>query len=90
MARLSGRAILAATGTEDMALEGEGQHGVYTYALLEGLQKADRNHNGTVEVGELADYVEDLVPEITRKKWHYEQTPYKELQGASFAISATR
>ena len=46
-----------------MALEGEGGHGVFTFALLEGLRGAgDRNKNGKIEVGELADYIEETMP----------------------------
>ncbi len=32
--------------------------------------KADRNDNRSVEVRELADYVEELLPQITRKRGH--------------------
>jgi WD40 repeat protein len=87
MARISGRAVLAAAGSEQMALEGEQGHGVFTYALLQGLRKADRNRNSMVEVGELADFVEELVPDITRKRWGYEQIPFRDLQGATFPVA---
>ena len=46
LSRISGRAMMAASGSEQMALEGEKDHGVFTYALLEGLQKADRTRMG--------------------------------------------
>jgi uncharacterized caspase-like protein len=78
--------MIAATADEKMAIEGEGGHGAFTYALLEGLRgKADRNANGTVEVRELADFVEELLPTLTRK-WGYEQFPFSATEGASFAL----
>ncbi|WP_254899358.1 caspase family protein [Methylomagnum ishizawai] len=87
LATLSGRAILAAAAEDKMALEGEGGHGVFTYALLEGLGGvADRDGNGTIEVGELADYVQDRVQEITLRKWSERQVPLRELNGASFPV----
>ena len=86
LSRLTGRAMIAATADEKMAIEGEGGHGAFTYALLEGLRgKADRNNNGTVEVRELADYVEELLPQITRK-WGYEQFPFSSTEGSSFTL----
>ena len=61
-------------------------HGAFTFALLEGLSgKADRNGNGTVEVRELADYVEERLPEISRK-WGYEQFPFSATEGSSFTL----
>ena len=86
LSRLTGRAMIAATADDKMAIEGEGGHGAFTCALLEGLSgKADRNGNGTVEVRELADYVEERLPEITRK-WGYEQFPFSATEGNSFTL----
>ena len=86
LSRLTGRAMIAATADEKVALEGEGGHGAFTFALLEGLRgKADRNGNGTVEVRELADYVEERLPQITCK-WGYEQFPFSATEGSSFTV----
>lgn len=85
--RLTGRALIAAAADDKMALEGEGGHGVFTFALLEGLRgAADHNNNGTIEVGELADYIEESIPSITKRKWNYEQFPFRDIQGASFSV----
>jgi uncharacterized caspase-like protein len=63
--------MIAATADDKMAIEGEGGHGVFTFALLQGLRgAADLYGNGMVEVRELADYVEEALPRITRK-WGY-------------------
>ncbi len=90
LSRLTGRVIIAATADDKMALEGEGGHGAFTFALLEGLQgKADRNGNGTVEVRELADHIEERLPQITRK-WGYEQFPFSSTEGQSFTLVPKR
>lgn len=87
LARLSGRAILAAASDKNMALEGENGHGAFTYALLEGLSgKANRDNSDSIDVNELADYVQDRLPELTQQKWGYEQFPLHELNGASFPV----
>jgi WD40 repeat protein len=86
LSRLTGRAMIAATADDRMAIEGEGGHGAFTFALLEGLRgKADRNGNGTVEVHELAEYVQERLPEITRK-WGYEQFPFSAMEGHFFPL----
>jgi len=49
----------------------EGGHGVFTYALLEGLQdKADMDRDGSVTVSELNGYVAKRVPRLTGGKQH--------------------
>ena len=52
----------------------------------QGLKKADRNHNQQVEVDELASFVSETVPEITRKHWQYEQFPQRDLRGQNFPL----
>src|SRR4029079_11775313 len=64
LGRITGRAILAASASDKMALEGYQGHGVFTYAFLEGLSKV-ADQDGLVKVSGLADFIEDLVPKIT-------------------------
>ena len=53
----------------------EGQHGVFTYALLAGLRgAADANHDGTISAAELAAYIAREVPR-TAARIDREQTP---------------
>jgi len=86
LSRLTGRAMIAATADERMAFEGEGGHGAFTAALLAGLGgAAERSGNGSVEVRELADYVEEELPRITRK-WGFEQYPFSSTEGNSFTL----
>ncbi|MCX7113210.1 MAG: caspase family protein [Proteobacteria bacterium] len=82
----TGSAVLAATQDDKMALEGYQQHGVFTFALLEGMKKADSNNNQQIEIDELASYVAELVPRITKQQWGYEQFPMRELHKMSFPI----
>ena len=69
-------------------MEGYNNHGVFTYTLLEALRgKSDVNANGRISINELATYVEEMLPELTYKKWGYEQIPQKLLLGMDFPIS---
>jgi hypothetical protein len=87
LSRISGRALLAASETEQMCLEGYEGHGVFTSAVLEALTKAPANERGEIEVSRLADYVIDRVPAITEERWHYEQFPVWEFTGQTFPIA---
>ena len=85
--RSTGRHILAAASPQGKALENGVQgHGVYTFALLEGLAgKADPNNTGMIEIDALADYVSRRVPELTRPAG-YEQRPMRSAKEQSFPI----
>lgn len=88
--RTTGRATLAASSEVQVAFEGYKGHGVFTYALIEGLNgEADRkgNRNGEISVNELAEYVSERVPQITLKNWGYEQFPMQNIHGRSFPIA---
>jgi WD40 repeat protein len=85
--RISGRAVIAAAADEKMALEGEGKHGVFTYALLQALDgDADSDKDRFVSVSELASYIDQKLPEITNRKWGYEQFPFMQTEGNVFPV----
>jgi uncharacterized caspase-like protein len=69
-----------------MAIDGYQGHGVFTYALLEGIGKADSDAQGQIMITRLAEYVQTRVPEITLEKWHYKQMPLSEAKGDVFPI----
>ncbi|HNN84115.1 MAG TPA: caspase family protein [Accumulibacter sp.] len=75
--RISGRALIAAAADEKMALEGEGGHGVFTYALLRALagDAASDPATGWISVTALGEYIDRQVPAITQRKWKYQQIP---------------
>jgi uncharacterized caspase-like protein len=72
LAILSGRVILAASNSDEMALEG---YGAFTYILLEGLQAADSDQYGNILIASLAQYIQVRLPELTSQQYHYRQMP---------------
>ncbi len=73
--RATGRAVIAASTERQFALEGYKGHGVFTYALLQGLRGAADTPNargqrdGYISIDVLANFVLDAGPELTRRKW---------------------
>jgi hypothetical protein len=89
LVRSTGRATIMASNDDQAALEGYNGHGVFTWALIEGIYGAadtngDKNRETTVK--EIADFVMDEVPKITMEKWQYEQFPMHHLLGNSFPV----
>jgi WD40 repeat protein/uncharacterized caspase-like protein len=79
----TGRVILASATDRQMALEGYGGHGAFTYALLEGLHgKAASSSDKTILISTLSAFLDQEVPRITNSR----QYPMMELQGMSFPI----
>ncbi|HEY1244687.1 MAG TPA: caspase family protein, partial [Hyphomicrobiaceae bacterium] len=71
----TGRATLTASTATQEAYEGYGGHGVFTFALLDSLARGDTNDNGLIELAELIQHVDGLVPAITEKQWGARQYP---------------
>jgi WD40 repeat protein len=87
--RATGRAVIAASTERQFALEGHSGHGVFTYALLQGLRgeaDAQGDRDGAITVDELSAYVAKEVPRITLEKWKYEQFPMRQFGGLPFPI----
>jgi hypothetical protein len=84
--RATGRTVLTAATSDRPAIEGYKGHGVFTYALLDGFARADRNGNGLIEVTELAGFVDEAVPEITERMFGLRQFPQMSLQGSDFSL----
>jgi len=91
LARSSGVVLLAATGTEQAAAEvGKLGHGIFTYALLQGLAGAADGGaapDGKVTVKELESYLNDRVPELTREHRGAAQDPLSFALGQDFPIA---
>ncbi|MBV8820384.1 MAG: caspase family protein, partial [Acidobacteriaceae bacterium] len=87
VAVMSGRAVLAASNSNQMAMDGYQNHGVFTYALLEGLQRADATADGEILITRLAEYVQSRVPVLTLQKWNYRQAPLSRIEGEPFPIA---
>ncbi|MEH2567741.1 caspase family protein [Bradyrhizobium sp. AZCC 2289] len=87
MTRATGRTFLTATTDDAPALEGYRGHGVFTYALLDALEQADVNKNGLIEVSELADYIDQKVPDFSFEAFKLRQIPQRNIVGNNFALT---
>ncbi|MGA7324644.1 MAG: caspase family protein [Rhodomicrobium sp.] len=61
----TGRTLFMAAGPQQIAAEGYRNHGLFTYALLEGLAKAGVEDK--VQLYDLAGYVQSRVPDLSRE-----------------------
>jgi hypothetical protein len=59
-------------------------------AALESLRRAaGRNHNGTIELGALTDYIEGTVPIAAKRKSHCARLLFRDIWTASFPVLPT-
>ena len=90
LARSAGTVLLASTGTQQYATEFASlSHGVFTYALLQGLNgEADGGNpkDGKITVKELEAYLNDRVPELTKKYRGTAQYPNSFARGQDFPL----
>ena len=86
MTRAMGRTVLSASSDDAPALEGYRGHGVFTYALLDGLAGADTNGNGLIEVTELAAFIDQKVPDLSYQAFKMRQIPQMKIVGNSFPV----
>lgn len=87
LTRAMGRTVLSAATDEAPALEGYKGHGVFTYALLDALNRSDANKNDLIEVTELAGHVDAQVPEISHKAFGFRQVPQMKIVGSNFPLA---
>ena len=81
-----GRTVLSASTDDAPALEGYKGHGVFTYALLEGMGSADANSNGLIEVTELASWIDQRVPDLSYQAFGQRQVPQMKIVGSNFPV----
>ncbi|MCE1227320.1 MAG: caspase family protein [Geobacteraceae bacterium] len=86
LTRAVGRHTIVASSRSQVALEGFQGHGAFSWVLLDGIQGKAATTKGVVTVNSLVSYVETTLPELTYKKWGYEQIPQKSLIGEDFTI----
>lgn len=89
LARSAGIHILASAGSEQFATEfAELGHGLFTYVLIKGLEgDADGSpKDGKVTIYELKSFIDDQMPELTRKLKGRPQYPYTFSRGQDFPI----
>lgn len=89
LARSAGVHVLAASGSQQVATEFQALgHGVFTYALLAGLNGAADgvDQDGTITVAELWLYVYKQVPLLSEQHKGKAQWPTGQLKGQDFPV----
>ena len=89
LSRSAGIHVMASAGSEQLATEfTELGHGLFTYVLINALGgDADgAPKDGKVTIYELKSYIDDQVPEMTRKMKGNPQYPYTFSRGQDFPI----
>lgn len=89
LARSTGTFWITATGSDQFATEFEKLgHGIFTYALLEGISgAADTNGDKKLTVRELSAFIENKVPELSEKYKGSPQFPSAYSFGNDFPIA---
>ena len=89
LSRSAGIHVMASAGSEQFAAEfAELGHGIFTYLLIKGLSgEADGSpKDGKVTIYELKSYLDDQVPELTRKLKGKPQYPHTFSRGQDFPL----
>jgi WD40 repeat protein len=89
LSRSAGIHVMASAGSEQFATEfTELGHGLFTYVLIKALQgEADgAPKDGKVTIYELKSFIDDQVPEMTRKLKGKPQYPYTFSRGQDFPV----
>jgi len=93
LARSTGSYLIASTGSDQYATEfKELGHGVFTYALLEGLscKKPGVTAGNKVTVKELEAFLNDYIPELSEKYHGTAQYPKSWSKGMDFPLSVCK
>jgi WD40 repeat protein len=87
LSRATGVHVVAASGKDQFASEvKELGHGVFTYTLLEGLKGRAAGNGETVTVRKLLGYLEEELPELTKKYRQEAQYPVVDSRGMDFPL----
>jgi WD40 repeat protein len=88
--RAIGSAVFSASSETQQALEGYRGHWLFTYVLLEGLKGgADMDKDGYIKIGELQDYVEERVVNLSEQVFKRQQLPNIQT-GVNFPLGKIR
>jgi len=87
LSRLSQRSVIVASSSDAVALEGHQGHGVFSWAVLDAIDRADYDDNGAVDVSDIATHARRHVPAITERVFKYRQSPRQHTPGDPFAIA---
>jgi WD40 repeat protein/uncharacterized caspase-like protein len=75
LAQATGRSIITAANGQQEAFEGYRGHGLFTYNILDALDRGDSDSSGTIEVTELAAYVYAQVTATSERIFKQRQEP---------------
>jgi WD40 repeat protein len=89
LSRAIGSTVLAASTTEQEALEGYKDHGLFTRVLADGIG-GEAAMKGTVSNFSLADYVGAEVPPLASNIYRHDQTPTVSASGQRFPIAEVK
>jgi WD40 repeat protein/uncharacterized caspase-like protein len=81
LVQATGRTVLTASSDDTDAFEGFRGHGLFTYNVLEALERADSDGNGRIEVAELAAYVYAQVTALSEQVYKQRQVPQVRITG---------
>jgi WD40 repeat protein/uncharacterized caspase-like protein len=90
LAQATGRSIITATSGSTEAFEGYRGHGLFTYNVLDALDRGDGDNSGTIEVTELAAYVHAQVTAISERVFRRRQEPQMKLASNYVLTRQTR
>jgi WD40 repeat protein len=91
LSRSTGTHVVAASTKDQFAAEvRELGHGVFTYTLLEGLKGKAAGGSDTVTVRRLMGYIEEQLPEISKKYKQEAQFPVVDSRGMDFPLVIMR
>lgn len=91
LSRGIGLTVLAAATTDQEALEGYQDHGLFTRVLADGLTSDDdADKNGIVSTFLLAHYVGAEVPPLASNLYQHDQTPTVQISGREFPITKVK
>jgi WD40 repeat protein len=86
-----GSTILTAATSDQEALEGYKEHGIFTYVLLDALSgKADAGKRGYVTTTAIAEYLEDEVPKLAEQEFKRKQFPTNFISGQGFPVVSSQ
>jgi uncharacterized caspase-like protein len=75
MAQATGRSIITASSGSAEAVEGYRNHGLFTYNVLDAMDRGDGDSDGTIDLSELATYVYAQVTSISERVFRHRQEP---------------
>ena len=91
LSRSVGVTILCSAKSDQEAIEGYKNHGLFTYVLSDGMQgKADYDRDGFIKTLELADYLDTVVPILAEKIFNMAQYPIVSPIGQGFPIGMVK